>query len=91
MVKPLAEYWFLQAVADTAVAHLAPGRRITPIVHPEHGQIKWDDESESVGRAPWHVGYFFSPHDSHARALLPLLNAAIGNWRARYDLRVCRV
>jgi hypothetical protein len=87
MQKPLRPHWLLQAQINEKVEALAPGLPIVPIVQNDDDQIVWDEECKGVGRSPWTVGYFI-PLGHPARALVPILDAAIAPLQARFDLGV---
>jgi hypothetical protein len=87
MSKPMQPRWFLQAIANEEVCRLAPDAPIAPIVREVHDEIVWDEECDGLGRAPWRVDYFVMPGDP-ARALIPMLTAAMAPWRAKFDLGI---
>jgi hypothetical protein len=89
MAKPKVRrpHWFLQQLVSAEVERLAPGLPIVPVVQAYEEQIVWDQECEGIGRAPWFCGYFI-PLDHPARALKPVLDAAIVPLQTRYDLGV---
>jgi len=88
MPKPLCTHWFLQQIADRVVAEMAPGFIIVPVVQHHDEEIVWDEDCKGVGRVPWFCGYFISPEDGAARALVTRLNAALAPYQALYDLGV---
>jgi hypothetical protein len=90
MPKPLRQRWFLQYLVEQEVARLAPDLPIAPVLQNDDEQIVWDEECEGLGRASWTCCYLI-PQDHPARALLPMLNAAIAPLQACYDLGLtCR-
>jgi hypothetical protein len=90
MSKPIRSRWFLQQMADIEVKRIAPGTVIVPVVQYDDDQIVWSDECEGVGQVAWHCGYILSVGGSNERALVPIFNAAIATWQARYDIGLTR-
>ena len=86
MPKPIRAHWFLQALANNAVSHIAPDIAIIPVVEHDDEQIVWGEECEDVGRVAWHCGYILPSDDPALRALLPIFNTAMAPWQERYDL-----
>jgi hypothetical protein len=90
MPKPLRPHWFLQDKVDQEVARVAPHLPITPVVQNDDEQIIWDEECDGLGRVSWTCGYFIPP-DHPARALVPMLDAAVAPLQKLYDLGLtCR-
>jgi hypothetical protein len=87
MQKPLVPQWLLQAQVNEQVKALAPDLPIVPVVRIDSDQIVRDEECDDLCRGPWIVGYFIPP-DHPARALVPMLNAAIAPLQALFDLGV---
>ncbi len=90
MSKPLRPHWRIQVLADAEVVRLAPDRRIVPSVWNDDEEIVWDADCEGVGRAPWYCWFFLPKDDPTAAPLVPILNAAMARWQAKYDLGVTR-
>ncbi|MFN3657145.1 MAG: hypothetical protein ACK4UO_07815 [Pseudolabrys sp.] len=87
MEKPILPHWRLQQIVRFEVERLAPNLPIVPVVMHDDKQIAWDEECPGLGHAPWKCKYFIPPGNA-ARAIVHLLNEAIAQWQARYDLGV---
>jgi hypothetical protein len=51
-------------------------------------KIQRHEDCPGVGRVRWYVRYVLPAADSSARALKPILDAAMVRWQQRYDLGV---
>jgi hypothetical protein len=73
---------------DAEVRRLAPDAAVTPVVMYDDEKIQRHEDCPGVGRVRWYVRYVLPAADSSARALKPILDAAMVRWQQRYDLGV---
>ena len=66
----------------------APDAAVTPVVMYDDEKIQRHEDCPGVGRVRWYVRYVLPAADSSARALKPILDAAMVRWQQRYDLGV---
>ena len=86
--KQIQPYWYLQQLVDAEVRRLAPDAAVTPVVMYDDEKIQRHEDCPGVGRVRWYVRYVLPAADSSARALKPILDAAMVRWQQRYDLGV---